>query len=368
MKTLAIIVNYKSAALTLQAAYSILQSQAIGPVQIVIVDNSEDKYEASVLKDNLPDEIQLIINSLNIGYGKACNQVYEQYDADLILLLNPDARLLPGSLISLQACLLKSTRIAAVGPKVYWDDNCRFFLPPSLPIWLMYYCSFLNKGGLLSIADQQIKKQWRKHSVKVWLAKKPIRVSNLSGGHVLLKRSAIQKAGGLFDPRFFLYFEDTDLFLRLKKKGYKLLIEPRSQVVHWYNQCGHKEDMAKKKFLLDSSSRLFWDKHSQNKMRYKILRKCASFFHNEPPIRPNTEYYSPFVINIPERYQTEWLFEWSPNPNFIPASGRIGDGPYLKFPEECWNMLAPGKYYGRLGSLKGFDGQEIFISWTISNS
>ncbi|HMB32125.1 MAG TPA: glycosyltransferase [Desulfohalobiaceae bacterium] len=361
-----IIVNYKSASLTVQAAYSVLESESIGPIQVVVVDNSEDSYEVSLLKSNLPYKSKLQINTENIGFGKACNLVFNQYESDLVLLLNPDAKLLPNSLVRLQDCLLKSSRIAAVGPKIFWDDGCRFLLPPSLPNWLLWYCSYLDKGGMFSLLGKQLRKYWRKYTVKVWQAQQPIRVSNLSGGHVLLNSSAVQKSGGLFDPLFFLYFEDTDLFSRLRQAGFELFIEPKAKVVHWYNQCGHGEDQAHKRALMDSSARLFWDKHGyQDKIQYKIMTKLASLYYDKPAVYPEIEFFSPFALPVPERYQQEWLFEWSPNFHFIPASGRICSGPTMEFPEECWNILAPGRYFGRLGSLYSFDGQEQLISWTI---
>jgi GT2 family glycosyltransferase len=365
MKTLAIIVNYKSASLTVQAVHSVLQAESLGPVRVVVIDNSADARELATLKANLPFEVYLLVNSENRGFGRACNQAFEQSDEEWILLLNPDARLMPRALVRLQSCLVSSSRIAATGPKIFWDDSCRFLLPPSLPVWLMRHHFLLHKGGLLRIWGNLLKKYWRKHALTIWQGDKPVQVSNLSGGHALVKRTAVSRVGGLFDPQFFLYFEDTDLFLRLKKAGYHLYVAPQASVVHWYNQSGQGQEQAHKQVLMNASAQIFWKKHGRNRIGQTLFSKCVSCVHDKPDISPEAEYFQPFQLAVPDRYQQEWLFEWSPDPSFIPAAGCFGTGGYMEFPEKCWNMLAPGTYYGRLGSAQRLDGKEVVISWTV---
>ena len=97
-KTLAIIINYKSAYLTLQAVQSVLNSSSLGPIHITVIDNSEDEEEEKRLKLGLPPAITLRVNAKNIGFGRACNQAFEQFPGEFILLINPDAKLLPGCL------------------------------------------------------------------------------------------------------------------------------------------------------------------------------------------------------------------------------------------------------------------------------
>lgn len=77
---------------------------------------------------------------------------------------------------------------------------------------------------------------FRSRSIKQWRACHPFRVNALSGGHVLLKRSAVSKAGGLFDPAFFMYWEDSDLMQRLRSAGFSLYLEPRASCIH---RCEH---------------------------------------------------------------------------------------------------------------------------------
>ena len=108
VKTLSITINYKSSALTLRAVQSVLDSESLGPVQVVVVDNSEDEAERERLRDSLPSGVILLVSPENIGFGRACNLAFERFEADQIMLLNPDARLLPGCLSRLQQMLSAS--------------------------------------------------------------------------------------------------------------------------------------------------------------------------------------------------------------------------------------------------------------------
>jgi GT2 family glycosyltransferase len=364
IRTLAIVVNYHSAALCLHAVRSILDSRSVGPVQVVVADNSTNAAEADYLKTHLPDMVQLQVNAENSGFGQACNVAMEPHDAELILLLNPDAYLLPECLIRLQQTLLSSGRMGAVGPQIYWDRKNGYFLPPSYPPFLFWVEPVVSLcGGPLAWLPHLLSALWRRYAVHIWQAESPVRVSNLSGGHVLLKKQAVNAAGGLFDPRFFMYFEDTDLFLRLRSAGYRLMVDPRAEVVHYYDQCdsGHSAD---KRFHMIASHQLFMEKHGRGICR---LSRMATRLRKElkvsiePEVKPI--YKSPFRVSVPKQWQPGWLFEWSPNRNFIPAAGKFGTGTYVEFTVSEWELQSPGRYYGRLGSVKGWGDDLLEMGW-----
>ena len=366
LKTLAIIVNYKVADLTLQAVQSVLDSDSIGPVHAVVVDNSEDKDEAERLRLNLPSGVVLRVSPENIGFGRACNLAFEEFPGEQILLINPDAKLLPGCLIRLQKTLSSAQNIAAVTPQIFLDERLTFYLPPSYPPALFEFQPVLATWGPRARINRLISALWRRHSIKVWRSKRPVKVNNLSGGLVLLKREAVWKAGGLFDPRFFLYFEDTDLSIRLKKAGYALIIEPRAEAIHYYDQCG-RQNLEEKRALMARSRRIFSEKHCKGwKSRVKKILdrfKVPAQPHRDELRVP--DFTSPFFLEVPEKLHRGWLFEWSPNPDFVPSAGRFGRGPCMDFPEDCWAMLAPGQYFGRLGSPKGLGFNVREISWEV---
>ncbi len=368
LKTVALIVNYKSSGLTLQAVKSVLDSASLGPVKVVVVDNSEDGDEAEMLRQDLPPGVVLLVSPQNIGFGRACNLAYEQFDGDQILLLNPDARLLPDCLLRLQKTLLSSRKVAAVSPQIFWDDRLKFYLPPSIPPLLFEIQSLFDAWGPHSPISRSLSVIWRYYSIKVWCSKRPSRVNNLSGGHVLLKRDAVRKAGGLFDPRFFLYFEDTDLFIRLKKAGYSLVIEPRAHAVHYVDQCG-QEDWRRKRCLMARSHEQLLEKHS-NGLKSRIKKASDGLCSVWPMGRSEMfqpDFTAPFVLEVPSSLKKRWLFEVSPNQSLIPSAGWFGKGPLVDFTERQWSMLAPGQYFGRLGSPAGFGGCSRPVSWHIES-
>jgi GT2 family glycosyltransferase len=365
LKTLVIIVNYKSVALTRKAAESALTSESVGPVHVVVVDNTASEGEAHRLRSELPLSVTLRINAGNRGFGVACNQAFDEFSGEGILLMNPDARLEPGCLSQLQKTLFSDRHIAAVSPQLFWDDDHTFYLPPPYPTALFEFRDLLISLGSRAFVNRIISLLWRKRSIKIWQSKKPVAVGNLSGGLALLKRSAVKKAGGLFDPRFFLYFEDTDLFLRLRKSGYNVLIDPKARAIHHYDQCGQDQWRTKRSLMAESYA-LFLEKH-RNIWQSPFKRLLNGFSRPDSGAGDSNlpVFNMPFSLKVPPALEKGWLFEWSPNPDLTPSAGRFGVGPKMDFPENCWKMLAPGKYFGRLGGLKRFVEPFQQVSWII---
>ena len=345
--TTAVVVNYFSAAYTLQAVESILATQSLGPVHVVVVDNSCHGDEREILQAGLPDSVRLVINTVNVGFGQACNSVFENSCDPFFLLLNPDAYLLDGTLRQLQATLIQKKKAGAVSPQAFWDGDLRFIIPPAhAPLLFLVQAEYMQ-AGLESMRCRLVSRLWRGYSLKVWTARKPVQVRNLCGGHVLLRRRAVQEAGGLFDPGFFLYFEDSDLFVRMRGCGYQILVDPGARVVHHYDQCD-PGNWEKKRELMQQSMKIFEAKHKR--ARHLLLQKvlqmgCGSNAGAEMswPIAID----HPDQVNVPADLQNSWILEWSPNPDFIPAVGYFGHGPRFSFPRHCLDKLAPGRYYMR---------------------
>ncbi len=316
--------------------------------------------------DHIGSRCHVVINPKNVGFGAACNQVFEQTDGEWFLLLNPDAYLdNPDALKAMVRFLGERPHAGALSPFMYWDEGKNFMLPPSVYPIPAYDLMVVASGPLAHVVEWLGGLWWRNHSLKLWQSGLPLEQESLSGGHVLLRRSAVEKAGGLFDPRFFLYYEDTDLCLRLRQAGYRLFVVPDATVVHEFSGCARHEAAQWKQRMMDESRRLFMEKHYKTNIFYRLLRRQG----NQGPrawqpllMEDQGVLARPPVFKVPSRWRNGWLLEWSPSPYMFPSAGMLGDGEVASMPESVFSILPPGKQYVRIGPRRGlWAGRRVWL-------
>lgn len=352
MKCLAILVNYHCGDLLLGAVRSIAGDPACD--RIHVVDNSASPSETALLSNALPAKAQLTSCVHNLGFANACNLAFESDDAESILLLNPDARLLPGALARMKATLVNNPRLGSVGPRVFWDDARQFLLPPTT-----FPSATSHALDRLSTYFPRIgawySNRFRAHALRYWRTSEPMLVNALSGGHVLLRRTAVEAAGGLFDPAFFMYWEDSDLMRRLKRAGYQLSMEPAAGAIHYYSHSSTKDALMAQGWLVYAAK--YFDG-----MRWHLFERLLRHL----PMRSSRENW-PLVqsgkdgvlaIEVPAPLTEGWLLEFSPSPLFIPSMGRIGNGPHAEVPAELARRFSGRPYYLRLGSINRSSGHD----------
>lgn len=157
--------------------------------RIVIVDNASSNCN---IKEELNgrDSLQVIHNVENLGFGTACNIGAAQAQTEFLLFLNPDARLLDGSLDALVAAADDFPAASAFNPAITDNHNRPYFKRSSVLL-------------------QDLRKP-----VRGWPSSSR-EVAVLSGAALFVRRAAFEAVGG-FDPKIFLYHEDDDISLRLK--------------------------------------------------------------------------------------------------------------------------------------------------------
>lgn len=342
----ALLVNHFSADLIARAVRS-LENQGLD-IDVRVVDNSLDPSESDHLRRVLPSFANLKINEVNTGFGGGCNQAYAEAKGEKILLLNPDAYLLPGSLRELDLALQEDDRVAAVGPRTYWDDQLQFLMPPSTFPSLAGHCArslFRNHPLFLRWQSHQ----FRKFAFRYWSCERPMSVPALSGGHVLLKRSALEKVGGLFDERFFLYWEDSDLMQRLRAAGYDLRMIPDASAVHEYT---HSPEKSRR---IGEGWPIYYRKHLAS---HPVVR-----WLDRKPVTPRWSRHlariglsasrqdnGDLVFAVPSQWQNSWWLEVSVDPDFYPAIGHRGRGPTALLTMKLQERLAGQVLHVRLSS------------------
>ncbi len=340
-----ILVNYHTARHTINAVASITAQHAVATPEIIVVDNSVSDAEHALLNAQLPVEVTHIRNPENTGFASACNLAFAQSGGEFILLLNPDARLLSGALSKLADSLANHPDAGAVGPRAYWDDGCRFLMPPSTyPSLSGFYREAVSKA--IPRLSTYPSLQFRKKALQAWTCTAAIAVEALSGGHVLIRREAIQRCGGLFDPRFFMYWEDTDLMHRLKKHGYRLYLEPGAGCLHYYEHS-HAKDR-----LIAQGWPPYQQKHLRSDMRFQLIDTLNKRL---PPAKaPYAELITAnqekLVFPVPAELRDAWLLEIGASPQLIPAIGRFGNGPTAEVDASLFRRLREKNYFARLSA------------------
>ena len=340
-----ILVNYYTARHILEAVASVIAQQYSAETELFVVDNSVSETETALLEANLPTTVTFIRNAENIGFARACNLAFEHANGEFILLLNPDARLLPGALPKLAETLSHHADAGAVGPRVYWDDERRFLMPPSTFPSVLGFCQEAVSRAIARLSAYP-SMQFRKKALQAWTSDTVLPVDALSGGHMLIRRSAIERSGGLFDPQFFMYWEDSDLMHRLKQNGYRLYLEPTAGCLHYYEHSPKKDQRIARG----------WPAYLHKNLRKSAGFRLADALNRRlPPVRtpdiaPLTPQDGKLSFPVPTEIQDAWLLEVGTSPQLIPAIGHFGSGPIAEIGTTLFQRLQQKKYFARLSA------------------
>jgi N-acetylglucosaminyl-diphospho-decaprenol L-rhamnosyltransferase len=218
----ALIVNYNTRDL-LRPCIDALRASAAGlRLQIVIVDNASRDDSATLLKSDFAD-CDLLFNTANVGFGRANNQALALARGRHVLLLNTDAFVAPDSIgrtlrymESHPACALLGVRL--VGRDGVLQPSCRYFPTP--------WNEFLVRTGLARWFPRT-----RLVDDMAWDHASPRECDWVPGCYYLVRKSVVDRVG-LFDPRFFLYYEEVDHCRAIKAAGGQVMYCPETTVVH----------------------------------------------------------------------------------------------------------------------------------------
>lgn len=352
MSVCAILINYLGAHEIAGAVQSVLADAP--DVQVVVVDNSEDDIEWALLETLLPPSVRRIRSPGNIGFGQGCNLALQHVDAPYIFLVNPDVRLLPGCTHALLDTLADHSNCSAVAPRQFLDANCQWFLPQSWQPTSVR--AWVTERALREVAvARRVSRAARSEHLRFWKATSPVCQRALSGGVVMVRRNALRPGELLFDPRFFMYFEDSDLCMRLRRRGTDLLVAPQAGAVHAWQNLPHKAP------LMEQSAQLFFEKYyaSDNVFLCKSRLLAANAAQRESflfePVHSS-------VIHVPALWQDGWLLELSPTPLIQPAVGMFGAGHEAFVSAEIFQRFAGAAVFGRLSSKasRGIDEALLF--------
>ena len=232
-----IIVNFNVKYFLAQCLNSILHSNLSGITsEILVIDNNSSDDSFPYLEDRFGKEVIFIKNKENVGFGKACNQGIEQSQGNVILFLNPDTILSEDTLSISYERLVKEEGLGALGVRMV-DGRGQFLLESkrSFPTPLN---ALLKLTGL----DRTKYRLGTPYNLNHLDENQEHYIDVLCGAFLMVKRGVIDLVNG-FDEDFFMYGEDIDLSLRIKKAGYKILYFPDTSIIHFKGESHGNKDI-----------------------------------------------------------------------------------------------------------------------------
>jgi N-acetylglucosaminyl-diphospho-decaprenol L-rhamnosyltransferase len=190
-----------------------LREQTI-PVDIVVADNGSSDGSQDLLREDFPEAI-LLEMGVNLGFGPALNRAIAAHRADPILILNND--------LVCEAEFVAAILDAAAGGAEMVAGVLLAEADPSL----------IDSAGV--IADRTLMGFDYLNGERWELADSAPAPLGPTGGAALYSRSAFEAVGG-FDERIFLYYEDLDLALRLRRSGARCELAASARAIHGYSQ------------------------------------------------------------------------------------------------------------------------------------
>jgi hypothetical protein len=243
-----VIVNWNVKKLLNECLKSIKKNCSDINYEIIVVDNNSSDGSVRMLEKEHRDII-LIKNTENYGYGKANNQGISIAKGKYVLILNPDTIVLPDCLEYMYDFLENNPRVAVCGPTIIDSFGQKYSPMIYLPTaWELFgKDTFLRKVApqlCLPVYSQPEKK---------------ISVERLSGCCFLCRKKALKDVEA-FDEKIFLFFEEADLFYRIKIKGWEIYYLPEYAIIHHQGKSLSRISRFQEEILMRKSSLIYFQK------------------------------------------------------------------------------------------------------------
>jgi len=217
-----IVVNYNTAHLLERCVQALRKACEGLSLELVIVDNASRDESANYIRDHFP-WAKLIANPTNVGFGRANNQAVQICTAPYILLLNADAYVYPDAVRQSLKHMANEPRCGVLGAHLVDEAGHGIFSGRRFP---SSWETFLLRTGLLPRLGQ------RPPEPAEGPTQPPVQDCDwVVGCYYLVRRSLIDQVG-LFDPRYFLYYEEVDHCLAVHAAGWRVQCLNTARVTH----------------------------------------------------------------------------------------------------------------------------------------
>jgi GT2 family glycosyltransferase len=280
-----IVVSYNTRDLLRECLQSFLDECARLPdgvgAEVLVVDNASTDGSAEMVEREFSHSavpVRLLPSAVNLGFAAANNLALEQARGRYLVLLNSDAFLRPGALASAVEHMDASPETGFGGARLVGRDGS--WQPSGRRFHSVWRDALILTGLSARFPRSRIfgapDRTWANQDIAA-------DVDWVPGAFFIMRREALAKIG-LFDQRFFLYYEEVDLCRRVKAAGFRVSYWPDVVVTHIGGESGRQlRSVASSKTISRvvlwrmRSTLLYYRKHHGSKARLALWMECALY-------------------------------------------------------------------------------------------
>jgi hypothetical protein len=257
-----IIVNWNTRNLLVDCLQSICDTtpaEELSLYEIFVVDNASSDDSVDCVRRRFP-WVKLIVNPVNVGFGRANNQAIDQSSGEFVLLLNSDTKLLPGAFSELTDFMQRTPQAGAAGSRLLNPDgstqpSCTYVPSLGREMWRLFHLDTLVR--------------YASYDMLRWPLDRSQPVEVVQGASMIVRRTVIESVG-VFDCDYFMYSEEVDWCDRILRAGWQIYWTPTSRVIHYGGQSTRQA--ARGMFLHLYRSKLLFFRKQRSVLEAKLYK------------------------------------------------------------------------------------------------
>lgn len=220
--------------------------------EVIVIDNASDDGSADAVEERFSG-VRVIRNAENVGFSAGCNAGIRMASGQWAMLLNPDAKLLPGAVQAMIEFAAAHPEAAVIGPKLINSDGTMQKNGRRFPYLLREILGITRAYKLIW--------NWFDRTMEYGRSDfdRTAEVDEICGACMFVRKAAIDRVG-LLDEQFFMYYEEVDWCRRIKQAGWKVYYLPDAHVMHHWAQAAKQTGLDGSRIFYRSQY-LYFRKH-----------------------------------------------------------------------------------------------------------
>jgi len=218
----------------------------------IVSDNGSTDGSIEEIQKQFP-QVTIVKNGSNVGFGAANNAALKHATGTYILFLNPDMRVVKGSLEKAVAYMNEHEDVGLMSCKLL-DEHGKLHLqakPRRFP-------GLIDQLTIVLKVSKVFPSLLHSYLYKKFDADEEQEVDSVRGSFMLTRASIIDTLGWAFDPRYYIWFEDVDTCREVKKLGYKVMYVPSITCTDYVGQTFKRlPSVQKQKWFTESMVKYF---------------------------------------------------------------------------------------------------------------